>query len=285
MSQSPRIAILPYEAKLGLLPGAFPLDKLVWPLGTPEGIVGKALRDLGPEDHLLVYPRKSHYWRFGFGTRAKVSIMVLEPRVIHGGHMDLLQRAYGRFHKVLASDEALLGAIPNGVFFPAGGCWVPGWRDLERTKCRNLSLIASEKRSQEGHRLRHRMVDWARGSDVDMDALGRGYNALADKSEALAPYRFSVVIENIQERNYFTEKLVDAILCRTVPIYWGCPNIADFFDTSGMIVCEDEASLRAAVLAASEDGYAARIPALEALVPVAADYGDFYTRAARAVMG
>ena len=285
MSQPPRIAILPYEAKLGLLPGGFPLDKLDWPLGQPDGIAGKCLRDLGPDDHLIVYPRKSHYRRFGFGTRAKVSIMVLEPRVIHGANMDRLRNAYGRFHKVLASDEALLSAIPNGVFFPAGGCWVPDWRDLGRAKSRNLSLIASEKRSQKGHRLRHSMVDWARDADVEMDALGRGYTPFHAKSEGLAPYRFSVVIENIQERNYFTEKLVDAILCRTVPIYWGCPNIADFFDTSGMIICEDEASLRAAVLAASEEGYAERLAALEAIVPVAADYGDFYTRAARAVMG
>ena len=49
-------------------------------------------------------------------------------------------------------------------------------------------------------------------------------------------YQFSIVIENSREVNYFSEKLLDCLLTYTVPIYFGCPNISDFFDTTGWIV-------------------------------------------------
>lgn len=281
---APKVAILPHDMKLGLVPSAIPLARLMWPLGVPDDIAGRTLSDLEPQDHLIVFPRKTLHWRPGFGTRARVSIVVLEPEAIHGGHLDALRRSHRRFYRVLSHNAALLDAIPNGCFFPFGSTWVPEWQDLDVTKARMTSLIASSKRSQEGHVLRHAIVGWAEGARLDLDVMGRGYKPFAAKAEGLAPYRYSVVIENVRERNYFTEKLVDAILCQTVPIYWGCPNVADFFDTSGMVICEDEADLREAVLAASDADYAARLPGLAAMRHVAAEYGDLYGRAARAVL-
>jgi hypothetical protein len=43
---------------------------------------------------------------------------------------------------------------------------------------------------------------------------------------------YSVVIESTQEKNYITEKLIDCLITKTIPVYWGCPNASDFFDTS-----------------------------------------------------
>jgi hypothetical protein len=284
MSQpAPKVAVLPHDMKLGLRPGAIPLNRLIWPLGTPEGISGQTLADLEPRDHLIVFPRKTLHWRPGFGIRARVSIMVLEPEAIHGGQLRSLRRSHGRFYKVLSHNAALLSEIPNGVFFPFGSTWVPEWRDLNVDKTRMMSLIASDKRSQEGHRLRHAIADWARGARMDLDVMGRGYTPFVAKADGLAPYRYSVVIENVREPNYFTEKLVDAILCRCVPIYWGSPNIGDFLDTSGMIVCDSEVEVQAAMKAASIEDFEARAPALDAMRGVAAEYGDIYGRAVRAV--
>ena len=42
-----------------------------------------------------------------------------------------------------------------------------------------------------------------------------------------------MVIENIRRDYYFSEKLVTAIAAGCVPIYWGCPSIAHFFDPEG----------------------------------------------------
>ncbi|QGY00289.1 hypothetical protein EI983_03680 [Roseovarius faecimaris] len=258
---------------------------MIWPLGQPEGLRGGTLSDLGPDDHLIVFPRETLHVRPGFGTRAKVSIVIMEPAAIHGIHLKLLRLTWRRFYRVLTTDEALLAAIPNGVFFPFGSTWVPDWQSRDKTKTKMCSLIASSKRSQTGHVLRHAIADWITTEGLDVDLMGGGYAPFADKADGLAPYRYSVVIENVTERNYFTEKLVDAILCDTVPIYWGCPNISDFFDTSGMVICQDEDGLRRAISSMSGDDYDARLPALRAMQDKAARYGDIFTRAAQAVLG
>jgi hypothetical protein len=40
---------------------------------------------------------------------------------------------------------------------------------------------------------------------------------------------------NSKKNNYFTEVLLDNFRVGTVPIFWGCPNIGDFFDMNGII--------------------------------------------------
>ena len=77
--------------------------------------------------------------------------------------------------------------------------------------------------------------------------LGRGYDPFEHKQDGLLPYRYSVVIENVQEVDYFTEKLLHCMLCGTIPIYWGAPNIEEYFDVAGMIICNSLTDLQQAV--------------------------------------
>ena len=46
---------------------------------------------------------------------------------------------------------------------------------------------------------------------------------------------FSVVLENDQYDDYFTEKILDCFATGIVPIYWGTKNIGDYFNTDGII--------------------------------------------------
>jgi len=284
MTESPAIAVLPYRRKLGLWPARIALDSLHWPLGQPARLMGKTLGDLRSWDHLITYPTTTTDFNPMFGVAAQVTFMVVEPSVIHAKHLRLLSQTYRRFYRVLSYNEALLAAIPNGIFFPFGTTWVPEWRDLDIRKTHMTSLIASKNMSQDGHMFRHEMVDWVRAESLDVEVIGRGYKPFDVKSDGLAPYRFSVVIENTREQNYFTEKLIDSILCETVPIYWGCPNIDRFFDTSGMVICETKEQVRAAVRDASEALYHAKLPALKAIKTTAAGYQDLEARAAQAVL-
>jgi hypothetical protein len=61
-----------------------------------------------------------------------------------------------------------------------------------------------------------------------------------DKFELFEKYQFSLVIENSRQINYFTEKLCDCVYTKTIPIYYGCPNIQDYFDTTGWIILDSE---------------------------------------------
>lgn len=50
------------------------------------------------------------------------------------------------------------------------------------------------------------------------------------KLPGLLPYQYSLVLENSVQKNYWTEKLADAYLSWCVPLYYGCPNIDEYFD-------------------------------------------------------
>jgi hypothetical protein len=63
---------------------------------------------------------------------------------------------------------------------------------------------------------------------------------LKDKIILFRQFQFSLVIENTRERHCYTEKLIDCLLTKTIPIYYGCSNVQDYFDTRGWIVIENE---------------------------------------------
>jgi hypothetical protein len=279
----PRVAVLPYAARFPRGLARVPLDALDWPLGRPEGLAG-AVGDLGPGDHLIVYPSAAAILAPHRGLRARLSLMVAEPRPIHGALSRLAALMHWRFHRILTCDDRLIASVPNAVRFTYGGTWVPDWQALDCAKDRPLSLIASAKRSLPGHRLRHRVAARLQAAGIPAEVMGGGYRPFAAKAEGLARYRFSVVIENCRQRGYFTEKLIDAILCRTIPIYWGAPDIAEHFDPAGMIVCDSEESILDACRNATPESYAAMLPAARGNIARAAVFADPHGNAARAVL-
>lgn len=60
-----------------------------------------------------------------------------------------------------------------------------------------------------------------------------------DKRDILEPYMFSIVPENSRHEGYYTEKIVDCFMAKTIPVYWGCPNIQSYFDLEGIVVFQD----------------------------------------------
>ena len=105
-----------------------------------------------------------------------------------------------------------------------------------------------------GHQLRHRIAEHIRAQCLPVDILGRGYNPFENKADGLLPYHYSVIIENVREDDFYTEKLLDCMLCGTLPIFWGAPNIADHFDPQGMIICANSDEIMAA-LTSLDTGY------------------------------
>jgi len=60
-----------------------------------------------------------------------------------------------------------------------------------------------------------------------------------DKKRALEGFQFHFALENSKQDNYFTEKLIDCLLTKTIPIYYGCSNISSFFDIEGWIILNE----------------------------------------------
>ena len=52
-------------------------------------------------------------------------------------------------------------------------------------------------------------------------------------------FKFSIACENSYYTGYTTEKIINAFNARTIPIYWGNPDISDIINTKAMINCHD----------------------------------------------
>lgn len=67
-----------------------------------------------------------------------------------------------------------------------------------------------------------------------------GYNlGLSLKKDGLIDYKFSLCVENSNEKNYVSEKFYDCILTNTIPIYFGCNNIKEIWPFGGYFNIED----------------------------------------------
>jgi hypothetical protein len=68
---------------------------------------------------------------------------------------------------------------------------------------------------------------------------GLGNPVLSGTKSEMFNTQFHICIENVKRTNWFTEKLLDCLYTRTVPIYYGCPNIGNWFDTRGFITVDN----------------------------------------------
>ena len=116
--------------------------------------------------------------------------------------------------------------------------WVQDRKVHEKTKL--VSMIASNKRMCEGHARRLQFVDKFRDK---LDFYGRGFNEISCKEDGLRDYMFSVGIENAVYDTYFTEKLTDCFACGTIPIFYGCKGVTEYFNEDGIIFLDDDFDL------------------------------------------
>lgn len=80
-----------------------------------------------------------------------------------------------------------------------------------------------------------------------VDSGGRYLNSVggpvADKLAFEGRHKFSLCFENGSHSGYTTEKLVEAFAARTVPVYWGDPDVGRVFNTRAFVDVNDFGSL------------------------------------------
>jgi Glycosyltransferase family 10 (fucosyltransferase) C-term len=126
-----------------------------------------------------------------------------------------------------------------------------------------VSTVCSAKRQRHTlHRRRYDFTQRLKAALPELDIFGRGVRPIDDKAEALLPYRYHVTIENQVAPHHWTEKLADAFLGFTVPIYCGAPNAAECFPEDSYIPFEldDPGAIDAIVRAVRADDYEKRLP-------------------------
>ncbi len=117
-----------------------------------------------------------------------------------------------------------------------------------------ISMMCGVKKYLVGHIMRHKI--WNMQNQISNIPIVEFYYNAGDKkikkyatskpiglwrkNEIIEESKFHVCVENNRSKNYFTEKFIDCIATKTVPIYWGCNNIGDFFDLQGIIIIKDD---------------------------------------------
>jgi len=134
-------------------------------------------------------------------------------------------------------------------------------------KRHHVSWVVGDAKDLPGHMKRWRFLKYIQENNiVYIDLYGRAVRFIEDKWDALAPYRFSLAVENTSRVDYWTEKVADCFLTWTVPIYYGCPNLEDYFPEKSFFRIDiDKAaeSMRAIRDIISENNWKERLPALE----------------------
>lgn len=104
-----------------------------------------------------------------------------------------------------------------------------------------MSLMVNVKKHMPGHKYRHVLAERIIKEGLPIDIHGRGSvfytNApqCKGKFESLEPYEsymFHIAIENVRSKRYFSEKILNTLLCSATPVYLGCLNIDDYFPNS-----------------------------------------------------
>lgn len=170
-----------------------------------------------------------------FNSKNRIAWLLESPDITSQSHK-WIEHNNNRFTTVLTHSKELLDKGENYTFCPTGGCWIKPDDQKIYEKTKLVSIIASSKRMTNGHMLRHNSIQFLKGK---IDVYGGGYNPIDYKLTALKDYAFSLTIENTNKDYYFTEKLIDCFMTGTVPIYWGCPSIGNFFNTEGMITFQN----------------------------------------------
>lgn len=112
------------------------------------------------------------------------------------------------------------------------------WAALRRPvdKTATLSVIASDKRKTAQQRVRLDFVERLKerlGERVSH--FGRGFTDMRDKAEAIAPFRYHIVLENNLIPHFWTEKLADAYLGLSFPIVAGGGALEAYFPEGSFV--------------------------------------------------
>ena len=69
-----------------------------------------------------------------------------------------------------------------------------------------------------------------------------GSNCYGGKLDFLASYKFTIAFESASVPHYISEKIFHPLIVGSIPIYWGCPEIAQYINPDCFINCHDFSS-------------------------------------------
>jgi len=248
------------------------------PVYSPHGCPGDFFFcDTNKKIKLIIDPNPQYFTYVLPNDRKSYDLLVLiqgmEPKEINNISDEVI-RHHHQFDKILTSYPEVLSQCQNAELFLYASCWILTRQDKTRANHRTeyhnifstekkflLSHVMSNKNYLPGHQLRHQTRDII-NKPRRFELYFPPSIEMEKKYQLFENSMFHIAIENTKNVNYISEKIIDCFMSYTIPIYWGCPNIADYFNTDGIIFFETKEELDHILNNLSENDYFKRLEAV-----------------------
>src|SRR5271166_2656142 len=205
---------------------------------------------------------------------------------------------------ILAWHERVLNECPNAVKFvspsaPWCGELAAGtvayrqgmqnvFRVVEQStvaKPFEVSYLTSSKNWCPGHALRQHIFDVLPNVVGELKVNKHKSPPRLSGVERTATFQaqYHIAVENAQWNNYFTEKILDCFLMRSLPLYWGCPNLGEYFNLDGVLQFDTVDSLILLLKNLTPEHYQEHFAAIEDNYQRALEYTDYFSRVDSAI--
>ena len=160
--------------------------------------------------------------------------MLIEPRTIQPTIYKWVEEHHDEFDIIFTHDDDIL--LFDNTFEIYFMNWYKSY-DVPKTKA--ISMVCSDKVMCEEHKARQRLADTL-GNTVDHYGTYK-QSKRSDYYECRAEYMFEVVVDNNWTGYWVSEKLINPLASKTIPIYKGTMKgyLPDWLDKDGIIFVED----------------------------------------------
>jgi len=126
-----------------------------------------------------------------------------------------------------------------------------------------VSFLTSSKNWAPGHVIRQEIYDRLPNKIGDLEVVKhKSPPRIDDKRTLLEPFQFSIVPENSRHNGYYSEKVVDCFVAKTIPLYWGCLDLEKHFNPEGFIRFDTYDDLLKSLQSLTPEYYASKLKAV-----------------------
>lgn len=167
-------------------------------------------------------------------------LMLCEPDVI-SGIVKYLPVSYSLFDYILTHNHTVVEKYKNAKLFIFNSVWATH-KDYSPKEF-NISTIVGHKTWTKHQVMRQElwyMQDQIPNKKFYASSFGQpnelmGNPIIGKDKDELFNSQFHIAIENDVKPNWFSEKVLDCFISKTIPIYCGCPNIGEYFNEKGIM--------------------------------------------------
>jgi hypothetical protein len=140
--------------------------------------------------------------------------------------------------------------LPNSFELIGNGSFVDPAPDIKKKF--GVSIVMTNRMVAPGHPMRRELYDRRKEIKIPFDIYRGTWNGFEPSADTIQmpPWpnkkwkvkvfdcMFHIVIEGFKNDHYYSEKLIDCLITKTVPIYWGHTNIGKYFNGYGILTVD-----------------------------------------------